>query len=119
LPAHPVHPAARAAAPGTDPDAQYAVHQGSAEGPAALVARIAALGVGGLRSRVDRVLGETRGGRDEAHDTAFGAGPEKGALGSAQHLDPLEIENPTHESGAEVCHRGAFCAADRNRDSYG
>src|SRR6202035_5937673 len=88
----PIHPAAVSTAVGTDAKSEPVRDERAAKGRPEFVARIAVLRARRFGAHVHAVLVQAWGRLDEPHSPPFGARAEQGALRSAQHLDPVYIE---------------------------
>ncbi len=90
---NPVDIAAVAPVPAADAEAQLVLHDRAAHRQAEFAAGIAALGARDLGPAIGAVGGQAGLRGDVAHRAAFRPGAEQGALGPAQHLDPIQVEH--------------------------
>src|SRR6185437_3318256 len=95
LPVHVVfaiHIAAVAPVVRAGSESQHAIDDRTAGGYASLIARIAVVCTGKLRTHVTAVGAQARVRCYESYGAAFGAGPEESSLRTSKHLDSLHVE---------------------------
>ncbi|MNE36467.1 hypothetical protein D3C80_1302770 [compost metagenome] len=115
--------AARVAGDEAGAEAKLVLDDGAADGDAALIADVPFLGGRKARTPVTAIVRQARRGGDETNRAALRAAAVQGALGSAQDLDPLKIEEQRHGRAAAgraaALGQGAVVQIDARRRSAG